>query len=108
MKSIHSEQELKTILEMVNDGPLSAEQYSRLEKALEWLNDPRRGYNIIDTPESLAFWLRDREYFVTNFAGGLGLSMRHGGGCYGYLSDELAARWESGWRPIERHTLVNG
>ncbi len=88
MKSIHTENELKEFIEIYTGKKVNKECKNYL-KALEWLNDKRRGYRIIDSISDALFWLKDGNYSISNFSGGLGLTMKHGGGCWGYFEDGL-------------------
>jgi hypothetical protein len=61
----------------------------------------RSDYHEIDDLEDLALWLVERHgYALAYFGGniGVGLTMTHGGGCYGALSPGLIAEMrEEGW-----------
>lgn len=91
-------------VEIVLGRSLDVSERNRLEDAEKWVDDPRRGYQIIDSIESLGFWLQNGRYTVCHFIGGLGLLMTDGGGCWGYLSESVAEQWEKGWRPIYKLT----
>lgn len=57
----------------------------------------RDGHRVYTDWDELLWWLggKDRcpsEYYVGNFRGGYGLSMRYGGGLYGYIDDSLVPR----------------
>ena len=88
MESIHSESELITAIEMTIGRPINSDDKIRLKSAIEWIDDPRRMYQIIDTIESADWWLSNG-YSIANFEGGLGIYKDNGGGCYGYFSDEV-------------------
>lgn len=84
MKSIHSENDLKEIIDRI--------QKDGFETTMEWWNNPRREFNIIKSIKEALKWLSSGNYVVSLFEGGHGLSMKNEGGCWGYFEYGLLER----------------
>lgn len=95
MKSIHSEEELRTAVEMVVGGPLSAEQERRFRDAVAWVENPRRGRLTLDTADEVLCYLDGGHVFLADFRGGPGLCYREGGGLCAYLRPGLKEEMEA-------------
>jgi hypothetical protein len=85
----YTEKDIRDIVENVLEVPMNAEREGRFKRRIAYYEDPRYGYNIIESVDLALSWLRNGDYIITNFDGGLGLLQRHGGGCAGYFKEGL-------------------
>lgn len=89
MGKYYDTKELSELIESVLCRQMNTNEKKLFDEKIAYFENPRYGYEVVKDKNTVLSRLSRGDYFIANFSGGKGFCMKHGGGCFGYIDDDL-------------------
>lgn len=89
MSKYYTSLELTELVESVMRRKMNNNEKKLFSDKVAYFENPRHGYHVYKDEFEILSFLSSGDYFIAPFAGGRGFCAKHGGGCFGYIDDDL-------------------
>jgi hypothetical protein len=89
MGKYYDTKELAELVEFVLGSAMDSSEKALFDAKVSYFENPRYGYEVINDKNIVLSRLSSGDYYIEDFLGGKGFCMKHGGGCFGYIDDDL-------------------